>query len=387
MLMTETFVAEKNKIIIRAGHSPLWLIPGIITFGMILLPLLAAIFLAFKSNTPFAGILEKLTALFFVILWLAFFTHFSNFFLLAFGIANTITFNFSDQCVCRKGFFLTKKIADLPQIADIVRVDRSAWIFKRAYYKIVMHENRFGKGIRITKQFHPTSPALAEFEQKILPQITERRIQASDPSKSVSYAPRNFFRNEGDLYIKKFRTRFVIVSIFLVYTLLFALSLLIPDESMTQDQDFLYLLLLVNAFLFLTLLLLPRKIVIDTKTRTISRYTVLGFRCKTVSFDRVKEICVIRSNYDSWFFNSTEICLGISGLKRPMPIATQILPDKLDVLADELPALLRKTLPFVYMDANRTSPFTLLAVDPRTAKEYTSEISAKTDEKARTRNR
>ena len=385
--MAETFVAEKNKIIIRAGHSLLWLIPGIITFGMILLPLLAAIFFAFISNTPFEGILEKLTALFVVILWLAFSTHFSNFFLLAFGIANTITFHFSDQCVYRKGLFLTKKIADLPQITDIVRVDRSAWIFKKAYYKMVMHENRFGKGIRITKLYTPSDPGLAEFEQEILPQIIKRRIRIPFQKSSVSSSPKNFFRKEGDCYIKKFRTSLVIVSILLIYTLSFLLSLLIPDESMTQDQDFLYLLLLVNAFLFLTLLLLPRKIVIDTKTRTISRYTVLGFRCKTVSFDRVTEICVIRSNYDSWFFNSTEICLGISGLKRPMPIATQILPEKLDVLADELPALLRKTLPFVYIDANRTSPFTLLAVDPRTAKEYTAEISAKTDEKSRTRNR
>ena len=365
MLMAETFVAEEDKIIIRAGHSPLWFIPGIITFGMILLPSLIAIVFAVVSDNPSKNMVQGLIALFFVILWLAFSTRFSSFFLLIFGIANTITFDFPNQCVYRKGFFLTKKIANLSQIDDIVRVDRSAWIFKKAYYKIVMHENRFGTGIRITKLYTPSDPGLAEFEQEILPQIIKRRIRVPIQKSSVSSSQKNFFRKEGDCYIKKFRTSLVIVSILLTYMLSFLLSLLIPDESMTQDHVFLYLLLLVNTFLFLTLLFLPRKIIIDTGARMISRYTVLGFRRKTASFDRVKEICVIRANYDSWFFNSTEICLSISGLKRPMPIATQVLPKKLDTLADELPTLLGKSLPFVYLDANKTSPLTLFGIDPR----------------------
>ena len=101
MLMAETFVAEEDKIIIRAGHSPLWFIPGIITFGMILLPSLIAIVFAVVSDNPSKNMVQGLIALFFVILWLAFSTRFSSFFLLIFGIANTITFDFPNQCVYR----------------------------------------------------------------------------------------------------------------------------------------------------------------------------------------------------------------------------------------------------------------------------------------------
>ena len=365
MLMPEPFVVEKNEIVIRAGHSPLWLFPGIITFGIILFPLLVAIAFAIGSDNPSKDMIEGLIALFVAILSLSLSTRFSKLFVLAFRVANQITFNFLDKCVYRKGFILTKKIADLSQIADIVRVDRSAWIFKRAYYKIVMNENRFGRGIRITKKHTPTDPQLAVFEQEILPQIMERRINSLIPKDAVPSSQKNFFRKEGDRYTKKFHTGLVTVGILFFCTLSFAIQLLTSHESTAQDRDLLPLLLSVSAFFILLLLFLPLKITIDTKTRTISRYTVLGLRCKMAFFDNVKEIRIVRANYDSWLLSSTQIFLSISGFYRPMSIATQFQPKKLNTITDELTTILGKTLPLVYMDANKTSPLTLLGRDPR----------------------
>ncbi len=87
--------------------------------------------------------------------------------------------------------------------------------------------------------------------------------------------------------------------------------------------------------------------------------------------------------YASWLFNNTAIGLGISGEQRGMPIITQVLSQKLDTLADELPALLGKPLPFVYLDANKTSPFVLLGIDPERRKESTGEAAGKMDERPR----